>query len=268
MRYSAARSWSRMLDVGVGVDPQDVLDELHALDAMLAPAALEVEVGHREMDGDGARRDLERPIAGVQRRVGKVPLSVGGRGRQIGLDGPLVIVDGASLLGLGERERRHPRRAPRPSDGRRSPSPGAPRLGASPRSPRPGGRRRRAPRPSRAGRTIARRSSERFVERGDGVGGAAHAQEDAAHAHPRQRAVASEPAGLLVMGDRLTGPALDDRDVAAAEGFLVAVGDRVRHGAMQQYRRTRPRSSAWCTAAPCGPASGRTSCVPSCADRA
>ena len=33
-------------------------------------AALEVEVGHREMDGDGARRDLERPIAGVQRRVG------------------------------------------------------------------------------------------------------------------------------------------------------------------------------------------------------
>ena len=56
------------------------------------------------MDGDGARRDLERPIAGVQRRVGKVPLSVGGRGRQIGLDGALVIVDGASLLGLGERE--------------------------------------------------------------------------------------------------------------------------------------------------------------------
>ena len=112
-----------------------------------------------------------------------------------------------------------------------------------------------------------RGSSERFVERGDGVGGAAHAQEDAAHAHPRQRAVASEPAGLLVVGDRLPRPALHDRDVAAAEGLLVAVGDRVRHGAMS-IPADPAAISAWCTAAPCGPASGRTSCAPSCADRA
>ena len=76
---------------------------------------------------------------------------------------------------------------------------------------------------------VAGRAPEGLVEGREGLAGLVQLQVDGADRDVRQRPLAGQLTGLLVVGDRLSGAPLDDCDVTAAQGFTVGVRGWVGH---------------------------------------